>query len=97
MKRSHLRKRERDRSLSRVGLRQENPRDGEAYHTAMILPSAKIIFHDDLQLFGNAPMYNPATSRRLTVFGRFAAPFPSLFAPSRKQADLRPRLRRKSK
>ena len=63
----------------------------------MILPSAKIIFHDDLQLFGSVPMYNPATSRRLTVFGRFAAPFPFFFAPSRKRAYLRPRLRRKSK
>jgi hypothetical protein len=42
MKRSHIRKRERDRSLSRVGLRQENPRDGEAYHNGMILPSAKV-------------------------------------------------------
>ena len=77
MKRSHLRKRERGRSLSRVSLRQENPRDDKAYHTEMILPSAKIIFSDDLQLFGNAPMYSDATSRKLTVFRRFAAPFPS--------------------
>ena len=95
MERSHLRKRERGRSLSRAGLRQENPRDDTAYHTEMILPSSKIIFHDDLQLFGNAPMYRGATSRKLTVFRRFAAPFPSFFAPSRKRADLRPRLRRK--
>src|ERR1041385_6947568 len=69
MKRSHLRKRERDRSLSRAGLRQENPRDDEAYHNRMILPSAEIIFHDDLQLFGNAPMYSAATSRKLTASG----------------------------
>src|SRR6476661_5506019 len=92
---SHPRKRERGRSLSRVRLRQENPRDDQAYHEEMISPSAKIIFLDDLQLFSNAPMYSAATSRRLTVFRRFAAPFPSLFAPSRKRADLRPRLRRK--
>src|SRR5579884_3959993 len=88
---SRPRKRERGRSLSRAGLRQENPRDDEAYHTEMILPSAKIIFHDDLQLFGNAPTHTAATSRKLTVFGRFAAPFPSLFAPSRKRAKLSPR------
>src|SRR6185312_3335874 len=37
------------------------------------------------------------TSRKLTVYGRFAAPFPSLFAPSRKRADMRLRLRRKNK
>jgi len=83
MKCSHLRKRERGRSLSRVGLRQENPRDGQAYHKAMILPSAKIIFLDDLQLFRNVPMYGAATSRKMTVFRCFAAPFPSLFAPSK--------------
>jgi len=95
MKCSRLRKRERGRSLSRAGLRQENLRDNRAYHKEMILPSAKIIFPDDLQLFKDAPMYGAATSHKLTVFRRFAAPFPSLFAPSRKRADLRPRLRRK--
>src|SRR5690349_18726723 len=67
MKCSRLRKRERGRSLSRAGLRQENPRDNQAYHTEMILPSTKIIFHDDLQLFASAPMYSAATSRELTA------------------------------
>ena len=86
---SHPRKRERGRSLSRVRLRQENPRDDQAYHEEMISPSAKIIFLDDLQLFSNAPMYGAATSRKLTVYRRFAAPFPSLFAPSRKRPGIR--------
>jgi len=62
----------------------------------MILPSAKIIFLDDLQLFRNVPMYGAATSRKMTVFRCFAAPFPSLFAPSTKRADMRLRLRRKN-
>ena len=68
-----------------------NIRDDQDYHTEMISPNSKIIFHGRLQLFGNTPIHSVATSRKLTVFGRFSAHFPSLFAPSRKRADLRPR------
>lgn len=92
---SNFRKREYGRSLSLVAYGNKIHSITQRYHKRIILPTTKIIFDDVLQLCKNAPMYGTAISRKLTVYGRFAAPFPSLFAPSRKRADLRPRHRRK--